>query len=306
MFYPVIEITQADELEQLGTKSKFWFVTPEGEKHLCKFGRPNTGENWSEKAACELAKLLGIPCATYDLASFKGKQAVVSYNLTAKALYLVHGNELLAKVYASEYDRENRFRLRQYKLSTVINFITMLENGSVSLPDDWGSPFKVSGITELFIAYLLFDAWIGNQDRHDENWGIILAHKNERFSLYLSPSYDHASSLACRMTDTERGKRLLTNDKGYNLQAYTAKAKTPFFANDGRRLGTMEALNQAMMLAKKGKVMRNWFDQLESITADQIFTIFDQFPIGWLSQATIDFTVQYLQENKRTLLGMRA
>ena len=160
MVYPVIEITQRDELEQLGTKYKFWFTNQQGEKHLCKVGRPATGENWSEKAACQLAKLLGIPCAEYDLATFKGERAVVSYSLTAKALGLVHGNEFLAKVYTAEYDKEKRFKLRQYKLSTVINFITKLEHSpaKVNLPYTWISPFEVSGITELFIAYLLFDA----------------------------------------------------------------------------------------------------------------------------------------------------
>ena len=62
---------------------------------------------------------------------------------------------------------------------------------------------------------------------------------------------------------------------------------------------------QAMTLAKKNKAMRNWLARLESLTNDQLYAIFDQFPTGWLSQTTIDFTVQYLQENKKTLLGMR-
>ena len=41
--------------EQLGTKEKFW-VKIDSQDWLLKFGRPGTGEDWAEKAACELAR----------------------------------------------------------------------------------------------------------------------------------------------------------------------------------------------------------------------------------------------------------
>ena len=63
--------------EQLGTKEKFW-VKRGAEDWLLKFGRSGSGENWAEKAACELARALGIPCARYELAKFGDRPGVVS------------------------------------------------------------------------------------------------------------------------------------------------------------------------------------------------------------------------------------
>jgi len=68
-----------DTIEQLGTKEKFWFYDKNDKtRKLFKIGRPGTGENWSEKATYELAKILGLPCAKYELAIWKGKEGVLS------------------------------------------------------------------------------------------------------------------------------------------------------------------------------------------------------------------------------------
>ncbi|MFV2058894.1 MAG: phosphatidylinositol kinase, partial [Thiohalomonadales bacterium] len=57
----------ASQLEQLGTKSKFWYRNDYGSM-LFKQGRPNTGENWAEKVCCEMCKLLKLPHAHYEFA----------------------------------------------------------------------------------------------------------------------------------------------------------------------------------------------------------------------------------------------
>jgi len=47
--YPIIKIESKDEVEQLGTKEKYWiYDTKTNEKKLFKIGRENTGENWIE------------------------------------------------------------------------------------------------------------------------------------------------------------------------------------------------------------------------------------------------------------------
>ena len=64
MPYQIQTIDSSDSLEQLGTKEKFWCYDDHNNEHLFKIGRPNTGENWSEKVAGELAKVLGISAIT--------------------------------------------------------------------------------------------------------------------------------------------------------------------------------------------------------------------------------------------------
>ena len=58
---PIFEILEVpknaeESIEQLGTKYKFWFHHPTLGRCLCKLGRPNTGEDWSEKVAAEFCR----------------------------------------------------------------------------------------------------------------------------------------------------------------------------------------------------------------------------------------------------------
>ena len=58
---PIFEILEVpknaeESIEQLGTKYKFWFHHPTLGRCLCKLGRPNTGEDWSEKVAAEFTE----------------------------------------------------------------------------------------------------------------------------------------------------------------------------------------------------------------------------------------------------------
>lgn len=74
-WYSVLEVPSdaSTQLEQMGTKAKFWFHADGGERTLFKEGRLGTGENWAEKICCELARHLGLPHAEYELARWKGK-----------------------------------------------------------------------------------------------------------------------------------------------------------------------------------------------------------------------------------------
>ncbi len=65
MTYPIIHVPDdaSTQLEQLGTKAKFWYRDETGDSVLFKVGRPGTGENWAEKVCCEICKMLNLPHA---------------------------------------------------------------------------------------------------------------------------------------------------------------------------------------------------------------------------------------------------
>lgn len=307
--YPVFEIREPDHIEQLGTKEKFWFYDQDidNQKILCKVGRIRTGENWAEKVAFELAKLLGLPAATYELASWNAEQAVISILFVPEDGRLVHGNELLAL--SKRYDKKHAFELKQYRLKTVFDFWEGLEM-LIQLPplfDKAASGYDHS-IIDIFAAYLMFDCWIGNQDRHDQNWGIVLDYKkkeSERF--FLAPSFDHASSLACRMSENEREKRLRTLDSGYSVAKFAEKAKTPFYSNAGKeRLTTLECFQSAALSSRKPKIIKWWLERLDAISDSDIEGILTQVPpVFGMSELTVEFTLKYLKINKQRLLGLK-
>ena len=101
--FSILEVTSGmrTDVEQLGSKPKFWFKW-QGERWLYKRARPETGEDWSEKVASEIAVLLGLPTHRVELAVWEGNNgcAVKSF-LTPEGNVLVHGNELLGGVTAT-------------------------------------------------------------------------------------------------------------------------------------------------------------------------------------------------------------
>jgi hypothetical protein len=121
MPYEIVEVSleAPSQLEQLGTKAKFWFRAADGTRTLFKEGYPDSGEHWAEKVACEVARNLGLPHAEYELATWNGRVGVVSPTVVPKGGRLIHGNELLARV-LQEYDESKRFRARQHTLGRVL------------------------------------------------------------------------------------------------------------------------------------------------------------------------------------------
>lgn len=176
--YPVIDLgDQVPELpEQLGNKEKYWFRL-EDRRYLFKIGRPGTGENWAEKIAAELADALGLPHADYDFAIWGGRKGVWTPSMEPEDARLILGNELLASIHTG-YPRHEIRRVREHTLGRIH---ALLSRTKITAPLDWPSP--TAGIVtayDVFVGYLLFDAWIANQDRHHENWvnrSRLLTHK---------------------------------------------------------------------------------------------------------------------------------
>ncbi|MBT9438629.1 MAG: hypothetical protein GAS50_05505 [Desulfobacterales bacterium] len=297
MTFPVITIKSYDKLEQLGTKSKFWFYDDSDNViKLFKIGRPGTGENWSEKASSELAKLLGLPCASYEFAVWEDTQGVVSPIFVPENGRLIHGNELLAKI-VDHYPTTKSYKIREYKLTTVLASLKALKN-NVSLPIGYYGSDTIKNVSDLFVGYLMFDCWISNPDRHHENWGLVF--DGEQKSVHLAPTYDHASGLGCRVSDEECNKRLTTKDTRYSVSAFVARTKSAFFGQGMKQLKIIGAFEVA---AKFNKLAGNyWVEQLNNIETENIVQIFHKIPNHLISKSSINFAVKMLHENKNRLL----
>ena len=158
--YPIYDISGAttDRPEALGTKEKFWLVPSAGmglpiEAYLFKIGRPQTGENWSEKVACEILRYAGVPCAGYDFAIHDGDTGVISRQFVTVNGRFLPANMLLESA-VKGYDGQLRFRQRRYQLSTSLNLFKIR---SIGLPR--GTPAKYSHLSaaDMLVGYVLFD-----------------------------------------------------------------------------------------------------------------------------------------------------
>jgi len=244
--FSIVSIPQhaREDTEQLGSKPKFW-VLLDGHRWLFKEARPNTGEDWAEKAVAEIAREIGINAATVELAEYAGKVGCISRNFidVQAGEALVHGNEIMAwKV--SGYDKEKIFRQADHTLENIQQAIRGL----------FDLAHTDSVLTEL-AGYMVLDALIGNTDRHHENWGLrsyrqTVTHSGHHIdqvtgqrlhshtishsqALSVAPSFDHASSLGRELLDERRAELLATNRVAW----YISKGRGGIFRDAQQRHG---------------------------------------------------------------------
>ena len=295
MTYPIVDLVEVEpiQLEQVGTKTKFWYRNELGKKILFKEGRPGTGENWAEKVCCELCRLLGLPHAKYDLAVWQGtRKGVITQSFVPDEpdARLVLGNELLSKI-VGNYERNKRYRASQHTIRIVMAAASI---PFVELPIGWPAPPEIEDAAGLFTGYLLLDALVGNQDRHHENWGIIFLPEQD---VFLAPTFDHASSLGRNELDSTREEMLATKDKGRSIESYVERAKSALFSTSSslKPLTTLGAFEAAAKISPDAA--RYWVAKLTSIDPQNYVAILEDIPDQEITEAARKFASRMLELN---------
>lgn len=186
-----------DRDEPAGENEKTWFRDPTAPDHRWIY-KPNRQhrsehEDRSELVASILAEQFGIPAADVRLARLPGSRGCLSRNVVCdEDNALEH-----ASLYLSEFVTNFDPRAKDSKGHSQEWIRTIL----MQLEPPIGALRKGLSADDWFAGYLIFDALIGNTDRHSENWAIEITPKG---AMHLAPSYDHATSLGV----TTRGQRL--------------------------------------------------------------------------------------------------
>lgn len=291
----------AESAEQLGTKFKFWYRDEGKRLILFKEGRPGTGDNWAEKIASELAGLIEMPHVEYQLASYEDKSGVICNALMEPGEVLVHGNELLT-TYSTDYRESGAktYQRREHTVSRVLGFFRA-STELVGAPAKFEQNKKLASALDVFIGYLMFDAWIANQDRHDENWALVRAMDG---NSYLAPSYDHGSSMGRNETDANREIMLTTRDAGRHIAKYVTKARSAFFPHAAtsscKALFTLDAFEQASR--QNPVAAAEWQGRLRAVDMAQIEIIIDRVPGHLMTDVAKRFTKELLILNRERIL----
>lgn len=280
LVFEILKFTSKEFVEHLGTKEKFW-TRLESKEYLFKIGRENTLENCSEKIAYEIAKLIQLEVAEYEFATYVNgyeRQGVASEKFIENNARLILGNEILNMLIVN-YDKN----ARNNELSSVLALMKLTES------------------TKNFSGYLVFDALIGNQDRHHENWGFI----SSKSGLILAPSFDHASGLASKVSKQEAENRLRTQDVNYKVSHFCKKAITPFCKN-GKKLKTFEVVAELCRLKDFAKPTLEWIEKIAEIKKEKYNEIMDKIPKDFqIKTANREFILEMLKENTKNLLQLR-
>jgi hypothetical protein len=253
---------------------------------------------WSEKLSCELATLVGLPCARYELAEAEGgTRGVLSRSFVDSSSTLILGNMLLAK-FEPGYDGTRKFNQIKYTLGNVLSVLRRIKN-----IDPPAGVERLSGL-EVFIGYLVFDVWIGNTDRHHENWGVIVSTFEEKgFSVQLTPTFDHASSLGRELSDKSRAEQLSTRDSRADVEAYARRAHSAFFDDEtGRRTLPMRAVLARLMRSHQ-RPTKLWADRVCALSSDEVQRVFSRMRRDWMSPHAEEFAIRLLAANAQTIIG---
>lgn len=274
--------------EGSGGDEKDWLEAPDRSRWLFK---PRTehegwaqGEDWAEKIACELAAFLGVPAAHVELAVRDGRQGLVSLSLRPAGSELQPGGLLLAQL-LSGYEPHRRDR-SGHSLDNIERVL-----------GDVAPPPQLTGMTafEAFAGYLVMDALIANQDRHDENWAVLRPLPGTG-PVTLAGSYDHGSSLGFNLTDARRTV-VLARD---GVPDFAARARAQRFDHAGDGLGTLVELAHRALARCSPAARDQWLRSVAAIDDAIVDETIDRIPK--LSDPVRSFTRALLTTNRRRLL----
>ena len=291
--YPIVEVQResVSETEEMGSKTKFWYLDPidEIEYWLFKFPRPNTGEHWAEKIAAEVAALLEIPHAKVELAKFSGEKGSVTQSFAHADQELVHGNQML-EIAVHGYDLKRTYRQSSHNL---VNIWQVMDYFFVEP--------EAAGRAKLRLAeYVVLDALIGNTDRHHENWGILRERKDDHWIGFVAPSFDHASSLGRELQDEQRDRRLAEN----RLGDYVEKGRGAIYWSEADRRGPspLELVRQATR--KYPEPFRPALTKLEKLDEKSVDDLVNRIPSDWMSPSARKFAIALMCYTLEQLLEL--
>lgn len=283
----------------MGTKRKFWYRDEQGCRFLFKYCRENTGEDWSEKLASEVAAALGVPHARVELAVCEEQPGTISLGFTDEASSLIHGNELLQR-HLPAYLTDAGYHASMHTVAAVLH---ALGNNSIHPPAGAEEPDLVTAV-DWFMGYLMLDALLGNTDRHHENWAVLERWGLQDRRIELAPSYDHASSLGRELTDGDRTARLTGKDLRRTVVAYAAKTRSALYRSpeEPRPLSPIDALREAMPRSRRAAL--RWLERLAHLSEADLTALVYRVPLERMTEPARRFAITLMATNRVALLSL--
>jgi len=264
--------------EPRGKRPKFWIRSPDDVLWLRKEPRARSpAEPAIEALMLRLARAVGLPAPESAACTWQTPAATLQRGILVR-MFLESDEELSIgsvelRAHDAEYDPEHK---GMHTLSRIRSVIEALESQA-------GRP-----MLEPLAHMLAFDAWIGNVDRHQENWGVLRCAGNPR---RLAPVFDVASCLGCEL---DAGHRILK--PGANLDLYVDGCPSGF--GDGTRrspLLSMSSVVQAVSAWPEWHAgIETWLADFAS-AMDTLGEVVRRVPVDWLPPERAAFACNLLR-----------
>jgi hypothetical protein len=273
--WSVIDVTDWLKVSQesRGRRPKWWVENPaDGTLWLRKEHRESRPfEPAIEVLALRLARASGLPaprsfpCVWVDGQARKRGVVIETFAPPPKTLSV--GSEILGG-HDPDYDR------RDHGMHTLDRVMKALRHRET---------LSGTNLVEPFTEVLVFDAWVGNGDRHQENWGII---RLPNGSESLTPIFDPA---ACLGAELQSGHDLLPGigrgGQSYKvrLDGYIGRCTSGF--GPGRKLLRHDALVVLLKSSKEWRrALARWVPAFRLLLRSELRCFLRTIPEDWLPQ----------------------
>jgi hypothetical protein len=290
--FPVVDVSawQVMELEATGQNRHPWLRDDQaGEAWLFKpvvvKNGHRQGEDWSEKLASLVGNALGVPCADIELARRGSDEGCISRDLKPRHGWQLQTGALLLTDVIPGYVSQD-VRRRGHNLENVR---TALEG--VAPPPSFDGPAMPA--FDVFAGYLVLDAIIANQDRHDENWAVLRPPPGQGVDR-LCGSYDHSSSLGFNLRDEERRQRLDQDQ----LDLWVGRGRaTRFDWSQVEQPQSLVDLALAALDLASPAGRQHWLDAVGALTTKDLRPAAVEIPT--MSELAVTFALEVVERNRR-------
>lgn len=295
--FAIVDVTSWEIIneEPSGAEAKFWLEQPGTEvRWLLKSVTVTAaghvqGEDWAEKAASHLGILLGVPCAHVEMAVWRESPGCISGSLRPRWYQMQPGQTVLERCNAPGYVHHGTGK--EHPGHSLENIRDALA-GALP-PPGCDLPFDATAF-DVFAGYVVLDAWIANQDRHDNNWSVLIPGTSAADApTRLSGSYDHASSLA--FADQDGRRQTLLDDPG-GVERWCARGTANRLEGRPR---LVDAAAQALQLASP-EARAYWPERLSQISDEDVRRVLTRVPR--MSEVARTFAGRVLEVNRRRIL----
>ncbi len=294
---------QTAQTAYIGTNRQAWLVHPEtGAFWLYKSihvpsNEVPQGEDWAEVIATQVALLLGVPCAETRLCVRSGVRGSLSLSVIPDGFGLNDGGVVLETAEVPGYFRHTAARKAcdparpgvRRPGHTLVNIQHVLQD--VTPPEGFQGPDGCMGF-DVFAGFMILDALVANQDRHEENWAVLGALVKD-VPDRLAPSFDHGGSLGYNLTDD---KRCLLLDSDADLAVWAAKATAQRFEHVRPAKSLVEHAVEAAELAAP-RAIRWWGCQLEMLDLTPLHDVLRGGQVPGMSEVAATFVSRLLECN---------
>jgi hipA domain protein len=236
--------------------------------------RRKSTELASEKIACEIAKVIGYKCADIELAKDQdGELCVLNYS------FLKPDESLIEFASEASISQNGCDRKEKYTIQGIKRILDTVDEKLYS----------------EFIGLQVFDALIGESDRHEENWGYIRTSKSS--DIVLAPFYDNGDSLMHNINEN-RVEEYINDEAGF--LRYIHKSKTKILDNNGHKIKHFQLIDH--LISENPVFLRDELQKTKRLTDDIIKDIIYGIPDEYLPQNHKDILQRYISIRRDILL----